>query len=69
MDGIAVCEIEPAIGKQWSLIGDAPAGAGAAASIRPGEAIRIATGAVVPDGCGRVLPQEILEFSGTASSP
>ncbi len=68
MDGIAVCELEPEVGKDWTLVGDAPAGSGAVASVRSGEAIRIATGAVVPDACRRVLPQEILEFEGNRAS-
>jgi len=63
MDGIAVMDVEPAIGTEWRLVGDAPAGSGVVDPLRSGEAIRIATGAVVPEGCARVLPQEILEIS------
>ena len=63
MDGIAVLDSAPAVGAEWKLVGDAPAGSRASAPLRSGEAIRIATGGVVPQGCGRVLPQEILSFS------
>jgi len=64
MDGIAVPDSNPAPGTEWRLAGDAPAGAGAPAPLRPGEAIRVATGAVVPEGAARVLPQELLQYSG-----
>ncbi|HEX5259287.1 MAG TPA: molybdopterin molybdotransferase MoeA [Sphingomicrobium sp.] len=63
MDGIAVPDPDPAVGTEWRLVGDAPAGSRTAAPLRSGEAIRIATGGVVPQGCKRVLPQEILSFS------
>ena len=63
MDGIAVLDAQPHAGACWRLVGDAPAGSKPFAPLRPGEAVRIATGAVVPDGSKRVLPQEILEFS------
>lgn len=64
MDGVAISDVEPTVGSAWKMVGDAPAGAGAAEPLRPGEAIRIATGAIVPEGAARVLPQEVLEFSG-----
>ena len=64
MDGIAVSEVKPTVGTEWRLVGDAPAGKAVAAPLRSGEAIRVATGAVVPESCERVLPQEILEISG-----
>jgi molybdopterin molybdotransferase len=63
MDGIAVPDPEPPIGAAWKLVGDARAGTLARATLKPGEAIRIATGAVVPEGAERVIPQEILEIS------
>lgn len=64
MDGIAVPDPDPHAGAHWRLVGEAPAGGKAAAPLRFGEAIRIATGGVVPVGAARVLPQEIVEFSG-----
>jgi molybdopterin molybdotransferase len=63
MDGIAVPDADPPAGAEWRLVGDAPAGAGAHAPIGAGEAIRVSTGAVVPEGAARVLPQELLESS------
>jgi molybdopterin molybdotransferase len=68
MDGIAVPDVEPAVGTKWQLVGDALAGAKAAAALEFGEAIRIATGGVVPKGAGRVLPEEILQFSARSAT-
>ncbi len=68
MDGIAVLDVEPSAGTEWILVGDAPAGSGIAVPLRAGEAIKIATGAVVPEGCARVLQQEILEISRDRAS-
>lgn len=63
MDGIAIPDTNPSVGTAWRLVGDAPAGSKPGDALEAGEAIRIATGAVVPDGAERVLPQEILQFS------
>lgn len=62
MDGIAVPDAEPVVGTRWKLVGDAPAGQGAPGPLKRGEAVRIATGAVVPTGAARVLQQEIVQF-------
>ncbi|MEO5611214.1 MAG: molybdopterin molybdotransferase MoeA [Sphingomicrobium sp.] len=64
MDGIAVAAIAPVVGDCWTLTGEALAGAPATAPLGPGEAVRIATGGVVPKDATRVLPQEILNFTG-----
>lgn len=64
MDGIAVPDAAPAVGQSWQVIGETPAGGGPLPPLRAGEAIRIATGAVVPEGAERVIPQERLTFSG-----
>jgi molybdopterin molybdotransferase len=77
MDGIAVADAAPHIGTSWQLIGDARAGAGAPPPLKADEALRVATGGVVPEGASRVLPQEILQFcdstvtlvSGAGSAP
>ena len=63
MDGYAIAAgVEPpAIGSGWQLVGRSAAGAPHGAALRPGEAVRILTGAVVPDGCERVLPQELVQ--------
>ena len=68
MDGIAVPDREPQPGAAWNLVGNTPAGGRVNPPLRSGEAVRIATGAVVPKGAVRVLPQEILEFSEVRAS-
>ena len=63
MDGYAIAtEVEPpAIGSRWQLVGRSAAGVPHGTALRPGEAVRILTGAVVPEGCERVLPQELVK--------
>jgi molybdopterin molybdotransferase len=63
MDGIVVPDAAPTSGSKWQLAGNVAAGAMPAGRLEPGQALRIATGAVVPQGATRVLPQEILRFS------
>lgn len=53
MDGYALAGEGP-----WSVVGESRCGAPFAAALRAGEAARISTGAVVPDGADRVLIQE-----------
>lgn len=80
VDQIAQCDIPPhdysamdgygfnyAATNQESLHvrGFLPAGMGTAPPVNPGEAIRIMTGAPIPDGCNTVVPLEnVLEDSG-----
>lgn len=59
MDGYAL-QPGPA-GRELEVVGESRAGAPAAGSIGPGEAIRISTGAAVPDGATAVIPQEVVE--------
>ena len=69
MDGYAIAAgVEPpALGSRWQLVGRSAAGAPHGAALRAGEAVRILTGAVVPEGCERVLPQElVLRVEGPA---
>lgn len=74
MDGYAIAETtSPAAGTVWPLVGRSAPGApfrrpaagagrgGQGEGLRPGEAIRILTGAPLPDGAGWVLPQELVE--------
>ncbi len=42
----------------WALVGESRAGAPFSGTLAPGEAVRISTGAIVPDGADRVLLQE-----------
>jgi len=61
MDGFAIAgEAVPEPGTRWRLVGRSAAGAPHGAALAAGEAVRILTGAVVPEGCGRVLPQELV---------
>jgi len=65
MDGYAIAgEALPATGSRWRLVGCSAPGAPYGSSLVPGEAIRILTGAPVPEGSGKVLPQELVELAG-----
>ncbi len=57
MDGYAVC----GQANRYKIIGESAAGAGFAGAVRAGEAVRIFTGAPVPNGANRVIPQEMCE--------
>ena len=63
MDGYAIAggAEPPAPGSRWQLVGRSAAGAPHGAVLTAGQAVRILTGAVVPDGCERVLPQELVQ--------
>ena len=62
MDGYAVAGA--VVGELLRVIGEAPAGAPFAGSVGPGEAVRIATGGVVPQGAMRVVIQEHVARDG-----
>ena len=62
MDGYAVAGA--AIGDALRVIGEAPAGAPFGGIVGPGEAVRIATGGVVPEGASRVVIQEHVAREG-----
>jgi molybdopterin molybdotransferase len=65
MDGYAIAGGElPQPGARWGLVGVSAAGAPFTAALAEGEAVRILTGAVVPDGSERVLPQELMAVDG-----
>jgi molybdopterin molybdotransferase len=65
MDGYAIAGAEqPEPGARWHLVGASAAGAPYGAKLAAGEAVRILTGAVVPEGSERVLPQELVTASG-----
>jgi len=65
MDGYAIAGSEPPlVGARWRLRGTSAAGAPFGAAVAAGEAVRILTGAVVPEGSGRVLPQELVGVEG-----
>ncbi|MCP9836303.1 molybdopterin molybdotransferase MoeA [Cyanobium sp. N.Huapi 1H5] len=61
MDGYAITEAEaPSPGRRWSLVGRSAPGAPYGGVLAAGEAIRILTGAPLPEGAQRVLPQELV---------
>lgn len=55
MDGYALCG---AGSKDYELIGEIPAGSPKTYTLKPGQAVRIFTGAAVPDSADRVVMQE-----------
>lgn len=62
MDGYALADAEvPAVGECWRLVGCSAPGAPYGAVLVAGEVIRILTGAPLPEGARRVLPQELVE--------
>jgi len=64
MDGYAIAgEAIPVPGSRWTLVGVSAPGAPHDGRLGPGQAIRILTGAPVPEGSGKVLPQELVELS------
>ena len=64
MDGYAMLESDAIEGGTLRVVGGAPAGCPFDGSLQAGEAVRIATGGVVPDGAGRVVMQELVERDG-----
>jgi molybdopterin molybdotransferase len=65
MDGYALAAASvPQVGHSWRLVGRSAPGAPYAAPLLEGEAIRILTGAPLPEGASRVLPQELVEADG-----
>ena len=65
MDGYAIADAQPpAAGTAWRLVGRAATGAPFAGVLADGEAIRILTGAPLPEGAARVLPQELVQVEG-----
>ncbi len=69
MDGYAIADAEaPSPGRRWSLVGRSAPGAPYGAVLTAGEAIRILTGAPLPEGARRVLPQELVTPDPAADS-
>ncbi|MCC5967383.1 MAG: molybdopterin molybdotransferase MoeA [Natronohydrobacter sp.] len=63
MDGYAVCG-DVAVGRAFQVIGTAAAGHGFDGSVQEGQALRILTGAPLPEGAGRVVIQEDVTREG-----
>lgn len=64
MDGYAIAEADHRPGAVLAVTGTAAAGHAFAGRVRPGEAVRIFTGAPVPEGAGRVVLQEDVTRDG-----
>jgi molybdopterin molybdotransferase len=58
MDGYGVRAADATLGATLAVIGSAPAGHPFTGSVGPGQAVRIFTGSVIPDGADGVLLQE-----------
>ncbi|SNS77041.1 gephyrin-like molybdotransferase Glp [Tropicimonas sediminicola] len=58
MDGYALRRAEIATGARFRVIGEAPAGRAFSGTVGPGEAVRIFTGAPLPEGADFVVIQE-----------
>ena len=66
MDGYALGQSsQPQPGERWILKGRSAAGQPFDGSLETGEAIRILTGAPLPDGADWVLPQELVTVCGS----
>lgn len=64
MDGYAIAEVDHRAGASLKIIGEAAAGKGFSGSLLPGQAVRIFTGAPVPEGADRVVLQEDVSRAG-----
>lgn len=64
MDGYALAAADHVAGAMLRVVGEAGAGHGFAASLQPGEAVRIFTGAPVPAGAEVVVMQEDVAHEG-----
>ena len=66
MDGYAVRAEEARPGATFRVVGEAAAGGGPAPAVGPGQAVRILTGAPMPEGASRVVIQEDVAREGDA---
>jgi molybdopterin molybdotransferase len=64
MDGYALRAADGALGAVLTVIGDAPAGHPFGGRVGPGEAVRLFTGSVIPDGADCVVIQEDVTRAG-----
>ncbi len=61
MDGYAARSIDARKGNTLTIIGEAPAGSEFGGEVGPGQAVRIFTGGIIPDGADHVIIQEDVE--------
>lgn len=64
MDGYAIIGVEAEPDAMFKVVGESAAGHGYQGRLRAGQAVRIFTGAPVPDGATRVIIQEDVDRSG-----
>jgi molybdopterin molybdotransferase len=66
VDGYAVAAADiPSHGtRELTVVGDLPAGSVFEGAVKPGEALRIMTGAPMPSGADTVYPQEVVDREG-----
>ncbi|MFT4956133.1 MAG: molybdopterin molybdotransferase [Brevundimonas sp.] len=64
MDGYAVRGADVAPGARLKIVGESAAGGRGALRIGPGEAVRIFTGAALPEGADSILIQEVVTREG-----
>ena len=64
MDGYAVVDAATRAGLDLTVIGESRAGQGFAGTVAPGQAVRIFTGAPMPDGADRCIMQEYAARDG-----
>ena len=67
MDGYAVRAADAIVGARLKVTGEAAAGSGHGGKLGPGQAIRIFTGAPVPDAADAILIQENARRTGDAA--
>lgn len=65
MDGYALRAADTAMNTTLEVVGEAAAGRRFPGRLGPGQAVRIFTGAPLPEGADAVVPQELAQRSGT----
>src|SRR3984957_17206035 len=66
MDGYALLASDGMLGASLVVFGNAPAGHPFAGAVGPGQAVRIFTGSVIPQGADAILLQEDATATGTS---
>lgn len=64
MDGYALKSVEADLHAQFKVVGESAAGHGWRGTLKPGQAVRIFTGAPIPDGADKVVIQEDVTRTG-----
>ncbi|NIQ93915.1 MAG: molybdopterin molybdenumtransferase MoeA, partial [Desulfuromonadales bacterium] len=65
MDGFAIRSAEAAAGAELTIAGEVAAGTAEAVAVKPGTAVRIMTGAMIPEGADAVIPVEDVDVEGS----